>query len=217
MPDMNSLHVRTLCLLFTILSFVACSGGNSDTNSSGTDGNDSSVPDLLVGRFVDGPVSGLLYSTPTNSGKTNANGEFFYQPGENISFSVGDIIVGQALGASTISPFDLAKIAPPQTGTEIRLAANRALNLNKATLLEVAANIAVFLQTLDEDADPSNGIKIPTEMHNLSVGANLNFKQEWWKFARNTSFRRLVEEGKAAGLWGGDMSISNDANAVVLL
>ncbi len=183
-------HLPLGLLIAALLS--ACGGGGDST---------------YTGRFVDGPVSGLRYSTPTHNGETNTKGEFTYETGETVSFYVGEILLGQAAGAATLTPFDLAGLTPPLSGSEIHQVVRRINNTNQVDALEVAANIAVFLQTLDEDGDPANGQQIPAAMHALATGTTINFKQEYRKFHSNIAFRKLVATGRAAGLWGGSRAI----------
>jgi hypothetical protein len=177
----------------TIAAIIGCGGGG-----------DASVQ---TGRFMDGPVSGLYFQTATQSGQTNANGEFFYLGGEIVSFYVGNILIGQATGAAMISPFELAGESPPTSGADIHRAVNRSWISNVATPFSVALNIALFLQTLDEDGNTANGIQIPAQMHNLATGVNLDFKQMWYEFRYDFSFRELIAAGRAAGLWGGVRAI----------
>lgn len=96
------------------------------------------------------------------------------------------------------------------------LEVRRAINelWRKRSPLEVAANIAVFLQTLDEDGNPSNGIRIPAQMHALAAGAGIDFRQDWWAFPRDFPFRKLLAAGRTAGLWGGTRPIRNPAFAL---
>ena len=46
----------------------------------------------------------LSYTTPTLSGMTNADGEFLYEEGEAVTFSIGDITLGTAQGQDVITP-----------------------------------------------------------------------------------------------------------------
>src|SRR5262245_35431684 len=117
---------RLLRAHFLMIALAACSSGSGDTGG---------VP--LTGRFLDGPVAGLQFQTNTLAGETNANGEFRYRAGEMVRFSVGDILLGQTVGAATLSPFDLAGGAPPLTGADIRLAVHRVDNLKQPTSLEI--------------------------------------------------------------------------------
>lgn len=154
-----------------------------------------------TGYFVDGPVEGLSYSTATQSGQTGVDGSFASLQRETVELYVGDILIGQATGAPTISPFDLAGITPPQTGVDVRRALNRIGYRGSA--LEHAANIAAFLQTIDQDGNPTNGIQIPNQMHTLAAGATIDFNQSWNTFPWDFSLRKLVAAGRGAGLWGG--------------
>ena len=143
--------------IIALIAFLSLSAG-CITNSS-----DSGNPDMLVrtGYFLDAPVQGLYYETATLWGFTGANGAFDYQIGEQVSFYVGDILLGRTAGAGEITPFDLAGMSPPETNIEIVRARNRIDRNPSATPLEIALNIAVFLQSLDEDGNLSNGILIP--------------------------------------------------------
>lgn len=104
-----------------------------------------SEPALVKGRFLDSPVEGLIYRTATQEGTTPSSGEFQFMEGEKVSFFVGEIKIGEAIGQEILSPIDIA--ATPDA------------TINS---LEVK-NIAAFLQTLDADKNPDNGIKISPE------------------------------------------------------
>ena len=193
-----------ICIFCVSGSFVCC-GGNDDDSSGVTQ----------MGYFVDGPVEGLSYSTGTQSGQTGADGSFYYEQGETVEFYIGDILIGRAAGASTISPFDLVGITPPQTGIEIR----RALYLisHQGSPLEQVANIAAFMQTMDEDGDLTNGIQIPYLMHTLAAGVTIDFSKKWRFFRKDFSLRTLVANGRDAGLWGGSRQIRHPAYALATL
>lgn len=184
------------------------------TGCGGGGGSESGGGSVLTGDFVDGPVGGLSYSTATLSGTTGADGSFQYKDGEVVSFHVGDVLVGQAAGASSLSPFDLAGTAAPQTALEVRQAVNALDRSHRGTPFERAANIAVFLQTLDEDGNLINGIQIPDQMHTLASGVSIDFDQKWRNFPEDFSFRKLIADGRAAGLWGGSRAIRNPAYAL---
>ena len=65
------------------LSFVvisACRGGGSSTNA-------------LEGVFVDSRVEGIRSQTPTHEGTIDSIGTFTYEPGEQIQFYIGDILL----------------------------------------------------------------------------------------------------------------------------
>lgn len=197
-----------LCSLLT-----ACGGGGDGNTTSPQRPTNVQSPDvILTGRFVDAPVEGLGYSTPTQNGTTSANGAFLYQAGETVTFRVGDVIIGQAPGAELVTPFSLTGAPAPLSLSETNHAV-RAINLNRqagnaqVTPLEIATNIALFLQTLDEDGDPANGIKLPAAVSGLTAGTGINFAQRMDAFRSDFAFRKLVAAGRGAGLWGGSRAI----------
>ena len=189
--------------------------GSGTINAANVTDVQVACPDTVrIGYFMDGPVEGVEYSTATQSGFTDSEGTFQYISGEIVSFYVGDILVGQANGAPEITPFDLAGIMPPQTNLEIVRTMNEVDRSNYGTPFEVAVNIAIFLQTLDEDGIYSNGIQIPPQMHSLAMGAEIDFNQKMFEFPNNFKFRQLVISARSAGLWGGTRAIRKTGYAL---
>ena len=127
--------------IFLSISFIlfACS---KDDNASPPDQTNGT----MQGVFIDSPVEGIKYETETHSGFTDENGTYEYEEGETVTFYVGDIELGSALATGELSPIDIA--STPNSDIET---------------LEVQ-NIAAFLQTLDEDGNPENGIYLDMEI-----------------------------------------------------
>jgi len=110
----------------------------------------------LVGVVIDSAVGNLRYDGPaTLDGTTNDQGQFNYQPGDLITFKVGDIALPAVTGKPIITVVNFA-------GSN---------DINNTTLV----NIARFLQSLDSDGDPTNGISIPESAHTAGTGQTLNF------------------------------------------
>jgi len=105
--------------------------------SSGGGGSDD---DTVVaagsskGLFVDAEVEGLSYTTSSGvEGVTDENGTYSYTPGDTISFSVGGVDIGTVTAAPKCTPTDFGA---------------------------AQLNIARFIQSLDADGDPTNGIDL---------------------------------------------------------
>lgn len=135
-----------LSLILILLS--GCGGGGSSDDP----------PTELTGTFVDSAVMGLYFeATPSNvSGFTDANGNFQYRAGDTVAFYIGGIFIGEATGASVITPVSLVAGASDETNP-------------------VVSNIARLLQTLDENDDPSDGITIPTVVFDAAAGQSIDF------------------------------------------
>jgi hypothetical protein len=173
--------MKALGTLLTTLVLVACGGGGGGGGS----------PAVATGQFTDSPVKGLQYRTASQSGETSANGEFRYLPGETVTFFVGDITLGAAIGAAKVTPFDIAGIAAPTTIP----------NSGQSTVaFDQAINLAIFLQTLDADGNPANGIEIPAQTRTMTSGVTLDFKQARYAFTSSVGWRKLVTAGRTAGL-----------------
>ena len=75
------------------------------------------------GHFVDSPVSGLRYRTPTNWGVTDSAGAFDYFPGEAVQLWLGMVYLGESETDNKISPLDIfmADIDDPRVVNMARL------------------------------------------------------------------------------------------------
>ncbi|OQY53213.1 MAG: hypothetical protein B6245_23005, partial [Desulfobacteraceae bacterium 4572_88] len=147
-------------LLITLLAF-GCSDG-SDSSSS-----------AKKGRFLDSAVEGITYESGDRSGTTDEDGTFEYDEGETVTFSVGDILLGEADGEAIVTPVDLVDDATDETNPAV-------------------TNITRFLLTLDSDEDPSNGISVPDTVRNAAVGISINFKVSISAFENDPSVQGFL-------------------------
>jgi hypothetical protein len=99
----------------------------------------TNITKILSGMFIDSAVEGLRFETPTQSGFTDANGIFKYINGEAVSFFIGDIMLGTSPGITRLTPMNLV----PGDSSNPQV-----------------INILRFVQSLDEDNNPDNGIRI---------------------------------------------------------
>src|SRR5690606_28524097 len=70
----------------------------------------------------------------------DANGRFTYEPGDNVTFSVGSVTLGAVAGKALVTPLDLVPSSTSGTAT--------------------VQNIVRFLLLLDSDGNSANGITI---------------------------------------------------------
>jgi hypothetical protein len=115
---------------------------------AGCGGSDSApevVKTPMTGVFLDGAVENLDYVAGTAAkASTSAKGEFTCYAGDTVSFSIGGIALGSAACAATITPLQLAGV------TDVKDAK--------------VVNRLLALQLLDDDSDPSNGIKLNADV-----------------------------------------------------
>ncbi len=152
----ESLVLRDLAAgTHTISLTAADSGGATDTAAVTL----VVAPDesLKTGRFAAPPVAGLAWTAGGRSGITDPLGTFTYHPGETVTFSIGDVVLGEAVPAKpALAPMDLA---PDALGPRD----------------PAAVNIGRLLLTLDVNGDPRDGIGLPEGIHDLMAGAGLDF------------------------------------------
>jgi len=145
--------IRRAMFVIVLLLGAGCGGG-----SGGGNPGDDPAGQITGGKgvFVDATVHGLSYVSPSHEGVTDENGEFQYSSGEMITFSVGDIVIGQARGADIVTPLDMVSGATNENDPQV-------------------TNIIRFLQSLDFDGDVTNGILISARTHRLLTGQSLDF------------------------------------------
>ncbi len=131
-------------MLVATLVLSGCGGGGS----SGTTAS-------RVGFFLDSAVSGVSYYGDQNSsGITDSTGKFYFKDGEKETFRIGKIILGHvdmtsAPNKTVVTPIDLVNGKP------------KAYDTSDYSNPKVS-KMASFLQSLDKDHDPTNGIEIDT-------------------------------------------------------
>ena len=155
-----------LLLPLICTGLIACggSGGGSSSNptpapaptpNSAENIGGNAVVELQTGVLMDNAVSGVTYVTATQNGQTNNLGEFQYIDGEMVTFSIGDIVLGTVEGVAIVTPVQLTGSLTPAD--------------------PAALNQLVFLQSIDENANPDDGIVIGEAARNLAVDVTLNF------------------------------------------
>ena len=160
----TQLLLPVIISLFLLLSACSSGGGNSPDNNA-----------TQSGVFIDSPVEGLSYASATLNGTTDADGTFSYETNETVTFSIGDITLGSTSGAAVITPVDMVNGATSETDP-------------------VVTNIARFLQTLDDDGNPDNGIMISNTVSNLAAGKNIDFMLSTSDFENNGNVQTVVAE-----------------------
>jgi len=143
-------RLRYAFLLLILLSGLVLVNGVLGTQLA------AASPASTTGVFLDSPVAGLNYSTPTRKGLTGKDGHFFYKPGQTVTFSIGHLTLGSALGAPVVTPGSI-------------IGAND----------QMVTNICVLLQTLDVDGDLNNNIQITPAITAIvsSFAGLINFNQ----------------------------------------
>lgn len=132
--------------VIAVLSFtlVAC----------GSDDADPASP-LRTGVFLDSAVEGLNYATATMSGKTNATGEFNFNAGETITFSIGGYELPSVQAASIVTPLDIFGATDTEDAR--------------------VADLSRLLQSMDADANPNNGISLPMNVESITSDTIIDF------------------------------------------
>lgn len=153
---MKLVHLTRLFLPFSAaIAFTGC----LDSGGSGAD-------DTRTGRIHYLGLSGLTYTTNSQTGTTNAGGEFRYYPGETLSLSVGDLPIIEGVPAKEFVTFLEFQ---PDLREALQTAGVNDIGLNDHSLTEARLladteliNRTRFLMALNwtENIDQDHGIDI---------------------------------------------------------
>ncbi|HPR55426.1 MAG TPA: hypothetical protein PLV84_09890 [Deltaproteobacteria bacterium] len=151
----------SICCSILIAGYVisGCSSGSTGTHE---------------GRFVDSPVEGLAYETPSVSGTTDSQGAFLFSSSEQVTFSIGGIVLGTTRARTVLTPLDLVPGATDESNPSV-------------------INIARLLITLDRDNDPDNGITIIPEIGDALADVSVLFNQTPEAFTADPGVQDVVE------------------------
>ena len=163
--------IRTfsVALLGLVVSstLVGCSDNstNASTNTSAT---------AITGQFIDAAVANINYATETLSGVTDENGNYNYEEGETVTFSIGSVTFPPVLASGVVTPLDLAN--------------------SNDTEDDQVVNIIRFLQTLDIDGDPSNGITISNDAKEAAT-EDVDFDVDTSSFENDSAVLLIIVQG----------------------
>jgi hypothetical protein len=114
-------------------TLAACGGGSATPTAPASS---------QVATFIDAHVEGLAFRSASHSGLTDQNGNFLYVPGETVSFSIGNMVLGSvAPTGNKVTPVQLVPGASDANDPRV-------------------TRILRTLQSLDTDDDLGNGIQI---------------------------------------------------------
>lgn len=170
--------VNAMVMCAALLMLFACSDDDDFVGSTAANSQPVTVKpavELRSGIFVDSPVQGLAFVSGNTQGITNAQGDFIYEFGASVAFSIGGIELGTAGGAEIITPVDMVAGATDETHP-------------------VVVNLIRFLQTLDDDGNPANGIVITESVRNLASDRSINFSQSIAAFESDGIVQTAVAE-----------------------
>lgn len=173
--------LRHLALAASLAALAAC-------------GEDPAQEDALsVGVLTDSPVQGVEYLTTSNGGGiTSSDGKFFYRAGDAIVFKLGALPLGVVTGTGstmTVTPLQLIE------GTTAITVPTEQEN--------AVTNLLVLLQSLDEDGNPGNGLKIPAAalvaLQNTTLAGAIDLKVAPATFAASAELATVVDAVNDAG------------------
>ena len=163
----NPRKIFILLMSFLSLSLVTGCGGGGDGNE--TPGDRQPTTRTMVGQFKDSNAAGVSYVSGGQTGVTDSQGRFTYEEGKTVAFSVGNVPLGETEGKSLITPVDLVEQGSSRSGSVV--------------------NTAQFLQGLDQDADPFNGITISQDVQMRA--------QDWTLDINSDDFDQQLESIKS--------------------
>jgi para-nitrobenzyl esterase len=131
----------------------------------------------MVGMFQGIPIEGLSYKTHTLSGVMDKKGQFRYNTGESVVFSIGKLILGETLGKETISLIDIVPGAENSSDQRV-------------------INLCILIQTLNEEGNINKGIRFSENIVTIvsEYSEQLNFNQPPKAFRSDPVLKNLMEK-----------------------
>jgi len=140
--------------MLILLVAWGCGGSGGNNNDNHTSNCESTQ--TLTGQFIDSPVEGLRYSSfdpgiadagACHFGTTDSNGGFLYEPGHHVLLSICAACppMPRLPAQAIVTPADIVDAA-----------------VNIEDKGRTFRNLLRFIQTLDVDGDPNNGIRLAT-------------------------------------------------------
>ena len=143
----------------------------------------ASAGENIATGILAGPICGLKYRSPSQSGFTGDRGEFEYRAGEAVTFFVGGLVLGAAAGAPRIN---LAQLVNRVDGKIDRLHD------------PVVTNLARLVLSLGSDGDLEAGVAIAPAAHDLIGPMFLDYNQSEADFAAAPAVCGLFDRLNAA-------------------
>ena len=147
--------IISLAVLALLISGCGSSGGSEQKVSTSYN----------TGYLIDSAITGIEYTCDDISGITDKDGMFSFNDTCEVSFKIGNIIIGSIKAENinndkNVLPTDLFELDRDNVSNEKLI-----------TLIQ-------FLQTLDEDNNPDNNIQISKEVQESFKNHYLDFKQD---------------------------------------
>ena len=127
-------------LLGSVVLSIAAFTILTGCGSSSSDSSSTTSTALATARYVDSAVAGVAYNCGSQQGFTDETGAFHFERGKQCILSVGDVVLRNV---------DTSNLP------------------DQAVILEDNTATAQFLQSLDKDGNPNNGINIDQEIHSV--------------------------------------------------
>ncbi|MGY3569526.1 hypothetical protein [Vibrio paucivorans] len=153
---------------------AGCGGDSSSSSDSSGSGSSGSSTTAQTGQFIDAAVANINYETETLSGVTDENGNYQYEEGETVTFSIGSVTFPPVLASGVVTPLDIAD--------------------SNDTEDDQVVNIIRFLQTLDTDGDPSNGITISDDVKTAAT-EDIDFDVSKTDFESDSEVLAVIAQG----------------------
>ena len=156
------------------LYLSACGGGDDAIVPVAPDVPKLPLVGSATGVLTDAPVQGVAFTTSSGVvGTTDAQGQYTYNPGDTVSFKLGALALGSVPAAPLVTPLELA------AGSADKL-----------------QNLLVLLQSLDDDGNAANGIKIvPAAAAAVSTGVDLAQAAAAFASTANTGLTAAMAAG----------------------
>ncbi|MCW9004106.1 MAG: hypothetical protein OQK70_02495 [Gammaproteobacteria bacterium] len=212
MINFNFIARVTYLLAITGLT-ISCGTQNNNAASNNTASLQITInKPLQIGYLLDSAVEGVSYTVGGDKKLTGNDGSFEYYGEELIEFTIGDVSLGKVLTPSLNTLFINYPVNGPSGYilTPLSLTPD-AVNNNDPRVV----NKLRFLQSLDADGDPENGILITEDVASAVQGWNIDFSLSTEEFSQS-DFNSLIDYLNSQMLFDSNMprTLQSDIEAL---
>ena len=159
----------------SMIFFIACNSDKRDITP--TTIPTSPTVNKVTAYFIDAGVEGISYtSNKEDSGITDVDGRFRYTEGAQVTFKIGGVEVGSITNINSDKKVLIQDL----------LGVNRE-DTNNSQVLKIAR----FLQSLDSNQDPSDGIDISSQLTQQLATQNIRLEDSTLEYLDNLVTKTL--------------------------
>ena len=214
--------MKKMMALTSLILMISCNrgGGGGSSSGSSTPSNTVETPDYGVSEDVgsftavllDNFIVGAGYESASHSGVTDSSGNFTCKAGEEVTFSINNLVVGKSPCLPVITPIEILTEGVHKYD-EITYSGESISELSASDNKKLK-RILRLIQTIDENGDPSDGIVIDSNLAGIMIASSMTQEDLDELLEDNTDAEFDTELDNLVLGMGGSTKVADDSSAI---